>query len=401
MLPILLFYKLLFLSIFLSFFYLIFIFILTTGLKRLSKGNNKDKHSVSVIIPARNEAINIVDCLNSIKNIDYPADKWEVIVVDDRSEDSTFMFAELFKEKIPNLKVIRITSENKETAPKKYAIETAIREAAGDIILTTDADCRPGKEWVSEIVSYFDEDTAMVAGLSPLIDSKNKDSLLNSFQFVESISLGGLSAASISLGFPLTCTARNLAYKKEVFEKIGGYGEYRYYLSGDDDLLMHRIRKKTDGKIKYAATKGSVVPSAPAKSFKEFAYSRLRHSSKAALYPLYVKIVSLFLYLFNLSISVIFVPLIILSILSKFFTSLSFSHSNFIIFIICCIILYFTIYISDFIFLMKIKNKFGIIKPLKDFSKIFFIHPFYVVIFGFLGLIVKFKWKGETYRARK
>ncbi|MFC1562462.1 glycosyltransferase [candidate division KSB1 bacterium] len=371
------------------------------GLKRLRKGNNKEKFSVSVIIPARNEALNIVDCLNSIKDIDYPTDKWEVIVVDDCSEDSTFKFAELFEEKIPNLKIIRITSESKDTAPKKHAIKTAIREAGGEIILTTDADCRPEKEWISEIVSYYDKNTAMVVGMSPLIDNRNKDNILRSFQFIESVSLGGLSAGSINLGFPLTCSARNLSYRKEVFEKIGGFGEYKSYISGDDDLLMHQIRKKTNGKIKYASTKGSVVPSIPAQSFKKFMNSRLRHASKTVLCPLHVKIASLFLYLFNLIISIILLPLIILSILYKFFPSLPLSHPHFMMFSICFLIFLFAVYISDFMFLMTIKNKFEIKKPLKNFGKVLFIHPFYITFFGLLGLRGKFKWKGKSYRLKK
>jgi len=174
---------------------------LRIGLKRLKKGNNDKHYSVSVIIPARNEEKNIVRFLNSMKNIDYPSDRWELIVVDDRSEDSTFRLAESFKPEIPNLHIIRIEKKDINISPKKNAVERAIQNSNGEIILTTDADCRPKKEWISEIVSYFDNETAMVAGFSPLIDSENKDNLLTSFQFIESISLGGLSAEGDKAGF--------------------------------------------------------------------------------------------------------------------------------------------------------------------------------------------------------
>ena len=129
---------------------------------RLKPGENSELYKVSIIIPARNEEENIVSCLDSIKDISYPADKWELIVVDDRSEDATFRIAKAYEDKIQNFKVLRI--KYKAPSPKKYAIETAIKEASGDIIFTTDADCMPQKEWISEMVKYFNPGTAMVIG---------------------------------------------------------------------------------------------------------------------------------------------------------------------------------------------------------------------------------------------
>ena len=367
--------------LFYSLIYSIFLFLLRIGLKRLKEGNNDKYYSVSVIIAARNEEKNIVRFLNSMKNIDYPPDRWELIVVDDRSEDSTFRLAESFKPDIPNLHIIRIEKEDINISPKKNAVERAIRHSTGEIIMTTDADCIPEKKWISEIVSYFDKETAMVVGFSPLIDNENKDNLLTSFQFIESISLGGLAASAIGLKFPLTCFGRNLAYKREIFNNIGGFGRFKIYISGDDDLLMHLIRKKTKLKIKYAQK--SIVPSIPAENFKDFVNNRLRHASKFTVYPLDVKIISAFFYLFNLT--------IILSFLSIFFMP-----SYLWIFIISLSIKYF----SDYSFIKKAKKKFGIKEPIKKFTVVFFLHPFYITILGLLGLRRKFKWKDKIYRAK-
>jgi len=367
--------------LFYSLIYSIFLLLLRIGLKRLKEGNNNQYYSVSVIIAARNEEKNIVRFLNSMKNIDYPSDRWELIVVDDRSEDSTFRLAESFKPEIPNLNIIRIEKKDINISPKKNALEAAIRNSNGEIILTTDADCRPKKEWISEIVSHFDKETAMVAGFSPLIDNENKDNLLSSFQFIESISLGGLSASAIGLGFPLTCSGRNLAYKREIFNNIGGFGRFKTYISGDDDLLMHLIRKKTKLKIKYAQK--SIVPSIPAENFKDFINNRLRHASKFIPYPLDVKIISAFFYLFNLTIILSFLCIFLMPIYLW-------------IFIISLLIKYF----SDYSFIKKAKKKFGIKEPTQKFTVVFLLHPFYITIFGLLGLRGKFKWKNKIYKAK-
>ena len=367
--------------LFYSIIYSIFIFLLRIGLKRLREGNNNKYYSVSVLIPARNEEKKIARILNAMKYIDYPSDRWELIVVDDRSEDFTFKVAESFKSEIPNLHIIRIEKEDINLSPKKHAIERAICHSTGEIILTTDADCRPKKGWISEIVSYFDKETAMVAGFSPVIDDKNKDNLLTSFQFIESISLGGLAAGAIGIGYPLTCTGRNLAYRREIFNNIGGFGGFKKYISGDDDLLMHLIRKKTKLIIKYAQK--PIVTSMPAENFKDFLNNRLRHASKFIPYPFNVKIISAFFYLFNL--------IIILS-----FLSILLMPSYLWIFIVSLLIKYFT----DYSFVKKTKKRFGIKEPIKKFTLVFLLHPFYITIFGFLGLRGKFKWKDKTYKAK-
>jgi cellulose synthase/poly-beta-1,6-N-acetylglucosamine synthase-like glycosyltransferase len=364
-----------------SILYFIFIFLLIIGIGKLKKGENKKNHSVSIIIPARNEEDNISECLACLKYIDYPKDKWEVIVIDDSSEDFTFQKAESFKKEIPNIQIIRIEKENDSISPKKNAILTGIKQSKGEIIVATDADCRPNKEWISEIISHFDANTGLVAGFSPIISYENPDKLLNSFQFIESISLGGLSSGSIELGFPLTCTGRNLAYRKEIFNNIGGFGEYKVYISGDDDLFMHRIKKKSQMKIKYAPK--STVISKPTVSLKEFFNNRLRHSSKFVAYPFHVKIVSIFLYLFN--------ALIIISLLCVLF-----NPSYLWLFIISLLIKYF----SDISLIKKTKKKFYIKEPIKKFIIVFFLHPLYITIFGLLGLRGKFKWKNRVYKTK-
>ena len=363
-----------FLIVFLIFslFYLVFVFSLISGINRLKAGENSEFYKVSIIIPARNEEKNIANCLDSIVDIGYPADKWEVIVVDDRSGDGTFRIAKSYEDKILNYKVLRI--KDKTPSPKKHALETAFKEASGDIIFTTDADCTVQKEWISEMVNYFNAGTGMVIGFSPLLPRNS--SLLSSFQYIDSISLGGLAAGGVGLGFPLTCTGRNLAFRKEIFNEIGGYGEFRSYISGDDDLLMHVMGRRSKLKIAYASAHKSVVGSLPGEKFGNFINSRLRHASKFSFYPFYVKLVSVFLYLYNL--------LVLAAIAGIFFVSIK---------VWIVIISLLIKYISDYSLIRNTRIKFGIRENRRYFPLIFLLHSIYIVFFGLLGLRKKFEWK--------
>ena len=372
----------LYLTLFFTVCYSLFIGLIVTGINKLRKNEISSHYrTVSVIISARNEEQNIAECISTVKKSTYPPDKWELIVVDDRSEDATYKIAESFMENMPNLRLLKIETVPGNVSPKKNALETAIRTARGEIILTTDADTRPQEEWISGMAGSFDTETALVIGLSPLIPGKKN--LLSSFQFIGSITLGGLAAGSAKLGFPLTCTARNMAYKKNIFDKIGGFGEFKSYISGDDDLLMHRIKRKTNGRIKFASSKNSVVDASPAESIKDFISSRTRHSSKFRVYPLYVKFISGFLYIFNI---------LIISVLINF--AIYRSH----IWLIAAIA--GTKFLADYTITHTTRRKFGISAKTAYFPIVFLLHPIYVAVLGLLGLRGKFNWKNKNHNRK-
>ncbi|RKY88379.1 hypothetical protein DRQ09_02950, partial [candidate division KSB1 bacterium] len=293
------------LLVILSSTYFLTVILLLHGLLKLKKCKCNSLYKVSVIVPARNEENNIDDCVKHLINQDYP--DFEIIIVNDRSEDRTELFARKYSQKFDNIHLINIKDIPSEFSPKKFAIKSGIEASNGEIILTTDADCRPPKTWISSITKHFDKKISLVIGFSPVLLKKNSSSILSGILYIDSLSLAGVSAGSISLNFPLTCSGRNLAYRKNIFFEVHGFEGIEKAISGDDDLLLHKIAKIEKFNIRYATEKESRVPSFIDFNFSKFFSQRIRHASKFKLHPNRVKIFSAIIYLFNFALIASFI----------------------------------------------------------------------------------------------
>ena len=217
------------------------------GLSRPSAGTNADTPDVTVVVPAHNEARNIETCLEALAEQTYPHDLTEVIVVDDRSTDDTTRQAFAWSDRIPGLKVVQATA-GPVTCPKKNALDAGIRAGAGEIILTTDADCVPSPDWIVSTVRAFDPDVGMVAGYAPLVPQSG---ILSRLLALQSLVVSTLAAGSMGLGFPLTCSGRNLAYRRAAFQDAGGFGPIGHIRGGDDVLLMRRLAALKSWRIRF------------------------------------------------------------------------------------------------------------------------------------------------------
>lgn len=174
----------------------------------------------SIIIPARNEALHIGNCLQSIVEQNYPDDLVEIIVIDDHSTDTTSEIVEQFRAKHYNIKLIKLVDElNGEilNSYKKKAIENAISYATGNWIITTDADCTAKPNWLKNYDAWIQTYNPVFVA-APVVFTNDK-SVLQTFQFIDFMSLQGVTAASVNAGFHNMCNGANLAYKKDVFLK--------------------------------------------------------------------------------------------------------------------------------------------------------------------------------------
>ena len=133
--------------------YLCILLYLRIGIMRSEKGLSDDKPFVSVIIAAHNESQNIETCLDSILNQNYPDDKMEIIVVNDRSKDDTGVIVNKYEKNHELIRVLTISECEPRLSPKKNAITQAINIAKGEIIATTDADCETPPQWLQKGVS--------------------------------------------------------------------------------------------------------------------------------------------------------------------------------------------------------------------------------------------------------
>lgn len=257
----------------------------------------------SIIIPARNEALHIGNCLRSILNQNYPADLVEIIVIDDHSTDDTSLIVEQLKATHYNIHLIKLADElNGEilNSYKKKAIENAIGYATGKWIITTDADCVAKENWLASYDAWIQiQNPVFVA--APVVFTNN-GSVLETFQYIDFMSLQGVTAASVHAGFHNMCNGANLAYRKDVFFEVNGFRGIDSIASGDDMLLMNKIKKQYPDKVSFLFSEQAIITTHPMPSWRSFFNQRIRWASKAEQFKNKdpkVFLVLLLIYVFN------------------------------------------------------------------------------------------------------
>ena len=302
--------------------YLFFLQRIFRGLKnlRLTANENIPYEFISIIIPFRNEEENIIANLKSIESQFYPPDKFEVIYVNDFSEDNSL---ELLKKNIKknNIRVLSVPDDFSKNAHKKRAVRFGIENAKGMIIVTTDADCVHDEEWLKSLVLSFDPVTGFVSGP---VEFETDNGLFSEFQKLEFAGLVLCGAGLIGSGHPTICNAANIAYRKKVFDEVGGFKDQMNLSSGDDELLMQKIAKDSDFKVKFCIDKKSIVRTFPNKTIGDFYQQRKRWASKGLFYSdksLVLKLIFIYTFYVGLVAQIIlgltFQPIFLLSLFSS------------------------------------------------------------------------------------
>lgn len=242
----------------------------------------KDKSSaifpVSVIICARNEAENLKNFLPSVLEQDYPS--FEVIVVNDCSEDNSYNILGEYLLKYPHLKVSTINKDPKFTHNKKFAQFIGIKAAKNEILLFTDADCRPKtNKWLEGMISNFNENTNFVLGYGSYMKKKG---LLNTFIRYDAVIIGMQYFGLAIRGIPYMGVGRNLAYRRSVFFTSKGFKSHTHLASGDDDLFINNNARSVDTCVEFRPEAHTV--SVPCSNLKEWIAQKRRHLTTAPYY---------------------------------------------------------------------------------------------------------------------
>ena len=308
-------------------FYSYFLSGILRGLKTLIeesygvKDNSLPDDYISIIIPFRNESQNILETLSSLEKQDYSKDKFEVIFVNDFSDDDSLEL--LCKaEKSLNIKIISLPEDYSKYQHKKRAIRFGIENAMGSIIVTTDADCIHNTKWLRTLMGQFDDETGFVSGPVEFIE---ESTLFNRMQKLEFAGLVLTGAGLIGIKEPIICNAANIAYRKKVFDEVSGFTYKHSLSSGDDELLMQKIRKETNYKIKFCMNKEAVVRTSSNRNLNQFYQQRKRWASKGLFYSnhyLILKLIMIFLFYLSfplqLVLGIFYNPLFLISMLLCF-----------------------------------------------------------------------------------
>lgn len=244
----------------------------------------KDIKPVSVIICSRNEAENLRNFLPSVLEQDYP--DFEVIVVNDCSEDNSYDVLGRFLVKYPNLKISTINKDPKFTHNKKFAQFIGIKAAKNNVLLFTDADCKPESDkWLAGMSSHFDEKISFVLGYGGFL---RENSLLNKYIRYDSMTIAMQYLGMALRGLPYMGVGRNLAYLRSDFFSNKGFGSHNHIVSGDDDLYVNTNATSANTAVEFST--GTHTRSLPAPSVKEWMTQKKRHLTTAPYYKVWDKI---------------------------------------------------------------------------------------------------------------
>ena len=336
------------------------------------------KTKVAVIVAARNEVENILNCVNDILKQNYPAELMELIVVDDFSSDKTFKILKSVSDS--RLRIIQMKDFvfAQESSSKKKSIETAIAKTTATLIVTTDADCRINESWVINLVAEHELNQKQFI-LGP-VAYHNENNLFERVQSLDFFGFTGIACGSLYWKMPALCNGANLAYTRELFYQLGGFTDNEKIPSGDDMFLMMKAFKQNPNAVSYLKSTDATVRTFASSSWNEFLQQRIRWGSKSKHY-------SDFRITASLAIIFFFYCFLVACGVMAFFQPL---------FLFVFLFMVITKSIIDAAFLFNVANFFGRKKLLLIFLPAQIFHITYVLIAGVLSQVKTYNWKGRT-----
>lgn len=337
--------------------------------------DHRPQLSISVIVPARNEAHYIEACIQSLLRQDYPTQLYEVLVINDHSEDDTLAVAQAAA--APPVKVLSLPVTHR--GGKKAALQYGIQQAVGQVVLTTDADCVVPRRWLRHLAAYYEiHQPVFVAAPVVLIGG---NTMLEKFQMLDLLGMMVLTGAGIASGRFHLSNGANLGYLRQVFYDIGGFQGIDQVASGDDMLLMHKIAACYPGRIGFVKDLEVVVRTPSVPTWRAFIQQRLRWSTKSKVYQEW-RLQAVLVLIFVLCWSILLSPLLLL------------------IFglwgLLPLLLLLLTKSWGDYRLLSRAVRYFRRPGLIRYFWPSQFLHILYVALMGLLAIFfTEYKWKGR------
>ncbi|NNL15205.1 MAG: glycosyltransferase [Flavobacteriaceae bacterium] len=352
--------------------------------KLCSLDETKAETSFSIVIPFKNEADNLNDLLESIAKLNYPESLFEVILVNDGSDDDSIKIIDDFLVKRPfncaQADIVLIQNKRRTNSPKKDAINTAISKAKYSWIVTTDADCVVPEYWLDSYDSFIQKDKSQFI-VGP-VSYHRTDNFLKRFQTIDFLSLIGATIGGFGIRKPFLANGANLAYRKDLFNTLNGFKGNTNIASGDDIFLFEKAIKRYPGNVHYLKSKFAVIKTKPQPDFTNLISQRVRWAAKTSSYNnLFGKTIGILVLIMNASLICYF----ILAVFGEFdFETLGYLF-----------VIKFSI---DFLLIYKTARFFDQTDVLATYWISSFLYPLYSVYVAILSLFKGYNWKGNYYR---
>ncbi len=327
---------------------------------------NEELPLASVVIAARNEEENLPALLEDLTRQSYPLNKTEVIIVNDRSTDRTGEILEKASKKYSFIKIVNINNKSKDMTPKKHALDQGINTSKGKVIISTDADCRVGENWVLSMVNSTIKSKSITVGFSKVLGN----SFLSQYQLIDFLGIITANAGAFGWGKYWSGTGQNLAYLKSDYVNINGFDLVKDEVSGDDMYLVQTISKLKSGFLNIDPK--SFVKTKPVKTISQFINQRTRWASNSKK---------------NINSNKLFFTFLISAFLTNTLTliNLFFNFYFFWFFIVKSLLESLVLFLGSKLFNLNLQ-----IKPLILWL---ILQPAYIPYIGIRGLIGKFYWK--------
>jgi len=331
--------------------------------------------SVSVVIPLRNEAAHLPDLLRDLEGQELLPH--EIIFVDDHSTDASAALCRQFASTRPGVYLLQLPTD---CEGKKAALQAGITAATGEIIVTTDADCRLPATWLRTLVTCFQHPTTQLAAGTVVFSCS---SVLSRFMALEQLALQAAAAASFYYQVPVFCSGANMAFRKKAFVEAGGYVHTLHLPSGDDVFLMRRIKALYPQGLVFCAAPGATVTTPAPQTVADLFRQRIRWAGKWKMLGPATAALAAFVFTFQLV--VLALPALAM---------------NWVITLPTFFVLVLTKWLTEALLLHRVARHLG-----TSFSGAYFLlaqvlFPPYVLLTGILAFRKKTLWKGRIIRTR-
>ncbi|OAB79919.1 glycosyltransferase family 2 protein [Cochleicola gelatinilyticus] len=336
----------------------------------------------SIIIPFRNEAQHLPKLVASLLQLSYPSEAFEVLFVDDASEDASEAILGNTLKAHPEFRHTILKNKRTSASPKKDAISEALHHAKNQWIVTTDADCEVLPTWLTALHNCIVLQNPVLIAAPILYTSTTK--VVQQFQQLDGLSLQMVTMGGFGLQHPLLCNGANLAYQKDAFETVNGFSGNDHIASGDDIFLLDKIRDHFPKQVTYLKSKDAVVSTHPQPTWKKVLAQRVRWASKTSQQENWIsKLLGMWVLMTNLG--------LLLGWVSAFISPSTF-YFYFLFVILKWGIDSYMLYTSAHFFELKINAKALIASLL--------VYPLLTVTILLQSVSGSYEWKGRAFKAK-